>query len=87
MQPEIAGELRERKAANIRSARPDLVAAGNIGCITHLADGMEFPIAHTVELLDWAYGGPSPPGLDGLEGFMNDVPIPAGRTAEDYIDY
>ena len=87
MQPEIAGELRERKAANIRSARPDLVAAGNIGCITHLADGMEFPIAHTVELLDWAYGGPSPPGLGSLEGFMNDVPIPAGLRVEDYIDY
>ncbi|MEM6497328.1 MAG: glycolate oxidase subunit GlcF [Pseudomonadota bacterium] len=87
MQPEIAGQLRERKAENIRSARPDLVAAGNIGCITHLAGGMEFPIAHTVELLDWAYGGPVPPGLDRLKGFVNDVPIPPGRTAEDYIDY
>lgn len=86
MQPEIAGQLRERKAGNIRSVKPDLVAAGNIGCITHLAGGMEFPIVHTAELLDWAYGGPVPRGLDALQSFMHDVPIPAGRTAEDYID-
>ena len=51
-------ELRERKVANIRSVRPDVVAAGNIGCISQLAIGMDIPIAHTVELLDWAYGGP-----------------------------
>jgi glycolate oxidase iron-sulfur subunit len=86
MQPEIAGDLRERKAANIRSVKPDLVAAGNIGCITHLAGGMEFPIVHTVELLDWAYGGPVPRGLEELKSYVNDVPIPPGRTAEDYID-
>ena len=70
----------------MRSVKPDLVAAGNIGCITHLAKGMEFPIVHTAELLDWAYGGPVPRGLEALKGYMNDVPIPPGRTAEDYID-
>lgn len=86
MQPEIATELRDRKADNVRSVKPDLVAAGNIGCITHLAKGMEFPIVHTAELLDWAYGGPVPRGLDALKDYMNDVPIPPGRTAEDYID-
>ncbi len=86
MQPEIANDLRDRKAQNIRSVKPDLVAAGNIGCITHLAGGMEFPIVHTVELLDWAYGGPVPRGLEALKSFINDVPIPPGRTAEDYID-
>ncbi|MGI9424663.1 MAG: glycolate oxidase subunit GlcF [Hyphomicrobiaceae bacterium] len=86
MQPEIASELRERKAENIRSVRPDVVAAGNIGCITHLAGGMEFPIVHTAELLDWAYGGPVPRGLESYKSFMNDVPIPPGRTAEDYLD-
>ncbi len=86
MQPEIAGDLRDRKATNIRSVNPDLVAAGNIGCIAHLKDGMEFPIVHTVELLDWAYGGPVPRGLEALGSYINDVPIPPGRTAEDYID-
>ena len=58
-------ELRERKVANIRSVRPDVVATGNIGCISQLAIGMDIPIAHTVELLDWAYGGPVPRGLEG----------------------
>ena len=52
--------------------------------ITQLATGMEIPIAHTVELLDWAYGGPVPRGLEALEKFVSDVPKPK-RTAEDYI--
>jgi glycolate oxidase iron-sulfur subunit len=84
MQPEIAGELRDRKVRNIRRVKPDLVAAGNIGCITQLAGGMDIPIAHTIELLDWAYGGPVPRGLQGLARFVSDVPQPA-RTASDYI--
>ena len=74
MQPEIAKDLRARKVGNIASVRPDLVAAGNIGCITQLAGGMDIPIAHTVELLDWAYGGPTPRGLETLEGHMTNVP-------------
>ncbi len=45
------------------------------------------PVVHFVELLDWAYGGPCPEGVEHLQGFVNDVPIPPGRTAEDYIDY
>ena len=76
MQPELAKELRTRKVKNIRSVKPDVVAAGNIGCITQLAAGMEIPIAHTVELLDWAYGGPVPRGLEKLADFMSDVPQP-----------
>ena len=67
-------ELRERKVANIRSVRPDVVATGNIGCISQLAIGMDIPIAHTVELLDWAYGGPVPRGLEGA------VPPRQGRA-------
>jgi glycolate oxidase iron-sulfur subunit len=74
LQPAIAGELRARKVANIRSVRPDLVVAGNIGCIAQLARGMDIPIAHTVELLDWAYGGPMPRGLDALARHVQDVP-------------
>lgn len=76
MQPELAGELRDRKVKNIRQVKPDVVAAGNIGCITQLAGGMEIPIAHTVELLDWAYGGPAPRGMEKLEAFVSDVPKP-----------
>lgn len=76
MQPELAKELRTRKVKNIRSVKPDVVAAGNIGCITQLASGMDVPIVHTVELLDWAYGGPVPRGLDKLAVFVSDVPKP-----------
>ncbi|MBV8492888.1 MAG: glycolate oxidase iron-sulfur subunit, partial [Alphaproteobacteria bacterium] len=41
-------------------ALPIFVAAGNIGCITQLADEAPVPVVHTVELLDWASGGPQP---------------------------
>jgi len=65
MQPEIAGKLRDRKIKNIKSTKPDIIAAGNIGCITQIANGMaddgaNIPIVHTVELLNWAYGGEVP---------------------------
>jgi glycolate oxidase iron-sulfur subunit len=74
LQPEIAGELRNRKAETIRSVRPDVVAAGNIGCIAQLEPAMDIPIAHTVELLDWAYGGPVPRGLEALAPHVHEVP-------------
>ncbi len=61
MQPVIAGQLRERKLANIAAVKPDLIAAGNIGCMTQLAG--KTPVVHTVELLDWMAGGPEPVGL------------------------
>jgi glycolate oxidase iron-sulfur subunit len=64
LQPEIAGRLRDRKLGNLKATRPDLIAAGNIGCITQLA-GDSLPIVHTVELLDWMAGGPKPPGIPG----------------------
>ena len=69
VQPAIAGRLRERKLANIAATRPDLVAAGNIGCITQLSGSV--PVIHTVELLDWMAGGPAPVGLPAA------VPVPA----------
>jgi glycolate oxidase iron-sulfur subunit len=74
LQPEIAEELRTRKVGNIRSVRPDLVATGNIGCITQLGRGMNIPVVHTVEVLDWAYGGPMPRGLEALARHVHDVP-------------
>jgi glycolate oxidase iron-sulfur subunit len=63
LQPEIAAALRDRKLANIAGTRPDIVATGNIGCISQLASGCDVPIVHTVELLDWATGGPAPKAL------------------------
>ncbi|MGH6761902.1 MAG: glycolate oxidase subunit GlcF [Phyllobacterium sp.] len=63
MQPEIATQLRDRKVRNIEATKADLIATGNIGCITQIASGSRLPIVHTVELLDWAYGGPKPAGL------------------------
>jgi glycolate oxidase iron-sulfur subunit len=62
LQPEIAGRLRDRKVANIEKTRPVAVATGNIGCITQLSGGTALPVIHTVELLDWAAGGPAPAG-------------------------
>jgi glycolate oxidase iron-sulfur subunit len=59
LQPEIAGRLRERKLASLRATGPDLIAAGNIGCITQL-EGGGIPVVHTVELLDWMAGGLAP---------------------------
>jgi glycolate oxidase iron-sulfur subunit len=64
LQPEIAGRLRERKLGHLKATRPDLVAAGNIGCMTQLA-GDVLPVVHTVQLLDWMAGGPKPTGLKG----------------------
>jgi glycolate oxidase iron-sulfur subunit len=85
MQPEIAGELRDRKTKNIKRVKPDLVAAGNIGCITQIAGQLDVPMVHTVELLDWAYGGPVPRGLESLARFVSNVPEPKQRRAEDFI--
>ena len=62
LQPEIATRLRDRKLDNIRATQPDLIAAGNIGCMTQLASGA-MPVVHTVELLDWMAGGPAPDGV------------------------
>jgi glycolate oxidase iron-sulfur subunit len=63
LQPEIARRLRDRKVANIESVSPDIIATGNIGCITQIAGGTRIPIIHTVELLDWAHGGYEPARL------------------------
>jgi glycolate oxidase iron-sulfur subunit len=65
LQPELATRLRDRKIGTIESVAPELVATGNIGCMTQLASGMTLPVVHTVELLDWATGGPVPAALAG----------------------
>ena len=60
MQPAIAEQLRQRKARNIEATRPDVVAAGNIGCMVQIGSAIGVPVVHTAELLDWATGGPAP---------------------------
>lgn len=67
LQSDIANELRERKRSSIARVKPDVVATGNIGCINQLTGGPA-PIVHTVELLDWAYGGPCPEEIGHLKG-------------------
>jgi glycolate oxidase iron-sulfur subunit len=63
LQPEIAAKLRDRKVANIKSVSPDIIATGNIGCITQIGQASDIPILHTVELLNWAHGGYEPKAL------------------------
>jgi glycolate oxidase iron-sulfur subunit len=66
LQPEIATRLRDRKVANIAKLSPQIVAAGNVGCMTQIASGTKTPVVHTAELLDWATGGPKPHALRSL---------------------
>jgi glycolate oxidase iron-sulfur subunit len=78
LQPEIAATLGERKAAHIESVDPDIVAAGNLGCMVQIGRYTDLPVVHTVELLDWASGGPQPPVLSGS---TPRVPAPEAETA------
>ncbi|MCV6585480.1 MAG: glycolate oxidase subunit GlcF [Marinibacterium sp.] len=75
MQPEISGQLKERKVQTLEARNPDLIAAGNIGCMMQIGSGTELPIVHTVELLDWATGGPQPPALTAPGKRAPQVPI------------
>lgn len=63
MQPEISKQLKARKVRTLEATRPDIIAAGNIGCMMQIGSGTQVPVVHTVELLDWATGGPKPPAL------------------------
>ncbi len=67
MQPDIAKELLRRKVETIHSTEPELIATGNIGCMTQIATAAKMPIVHTAQLLDWAYGGQKPRELAGLD--------------------
>jgi len=72
MQPEISKQLKDRKVETLMARNPDIIAAGNIGCMMQIGSAAGVPVVHTVELLDWATGGPRPPALDRTE---SDVPI------------
>jgi glycolate oxidase iron-sulfur subunit len=63
LQPELAAKLGDRKAANLDRLRPDVIATGNVGCATQIESRTAAPVVHTVELLDWATGGPKPNAL------------------------
>jgi glycolate oxidase iron-sulfur subunit len=63
LQPEISAELKRRKVATLEAKSPDIIAAGNIGCMMQIGSGTGVPVVHTVELLDWATGGPKPRAL------------------------
>jgi len=79
LQPELSAELRRRKVATLEAKRPDLIATGNLGCITQIGTGTALPVVHTVALLDWATGGPRPAGLGSRAPAQR--PGPAGRGA------
>ena len=60
LQPKISAELKARKVATLEAVKPQVIAAGNIGCMMQIGGGTGLPVVHTVELLDWATGGPKP---------------------------
>ena len=75
MQPEISKQLKARKVRTLEAKNPDIIAAGNIGCMMQIGGGTEVPIVHTVELLDWATGGPQPPALTAEGKRKPEIPI------------
>lgn len=75
MQPEISGQLKARKVRTLEAKNPDIIAAGNIGCMIQVGSGTDVPIVHTVELLDWATGGPQPAALTEPGKRVPEIPI------------
>jgi glycolate oxidase iron-sulfur subunit len=92
LQPELASQLRDRKTGHIARTKPNIVATGNIGCITQIAKGFADraraggpaapPVVHTVELLDWALGGQRPEGIGETseQGAIGGGQHPSGRN-------
>ena len=74
MQPEISTQLKERKVKTLEAKKPDVIAAGNIGCMMQIGSATQTPILHSVELLDWAWGGPKPAALDGTFIRKDEIP-------------
>ena len=75
MQPAISKQLKARKVRTLEAKNPDVIAAGNIGCMMQIGSGTDVPIVHTVELLDWATGGPQPPALTEPGKRVPEIPI------------
>ncbi|WP_298362018.1 glycolate oxidase subunit GlcF [uncultured Litoreibacter sp.] len=74
MQPEISGQLKDRKIKTLEAKNPDVIAAGNIGCMMQIGSATQTPIVHTVELLDWATGGPKPKAMTD-QPHISDIPV------------
>ncbi len=74
LQPEISAQLRSRKVATLEAIQPQLIAAGNIGCMMQIGSGTGVPVLHTVELLDWASGGPVPKAARDVVGGLSPAP-------------
>ncbi|MEL7471461.1 MAG: glycolate oxidase subunit GlcF [Pseudomonadota bacterium] len=66
LQPKISAELKTRKVRTLEAIAPQVISAGNIGCMMQIGNGTDIPIVHTAQLLDWATGGPKPAELEGL---------------------
>jgi glycolate oxidase iron-sulfur subunit len=75
MQPEISKQLKDRKVQTLEAKNPDLIAAGNIGCLMQIGGATDLPIVHTVELIDWATGGPQPPAMTAEGKREMEIPI------------
>ncbi len=84
LQPEIATQLRDRKVANIERVGAEAIAAGNLGCMIQIGGATDLPIVHTVELLDWATGGPQPEALNAVVAARK-TQTGTARAPEDYL--
>ena len=82
---EIADTLRQQTVEEIGRAKADLVATGSLACLKHLEGEVTRPIVHTIELVDWAHGGPVPPGLEHLAGDIEDVPGARHLDVDDFL--
>ena len=69
LQPELAAAIGARKVERLERLKPDVIATGNIGCATQIGTRVSIPVVHTVELLDWATGGPKPSSLSAFADF------------------
>jgi len=76
LQPAISAELKRRKVATLEARAPQVIAAGNIGCMMQIGSATGIPVVHTVELLDWATGGPRPRALGPVAAGHNPAPSP-----------
>ncbi|MEX2697199.1 glycolate oxidase subunit GlcF [Rhizobium mongolense] len=77
MQPTISAELKTRKVVTLEATQPQVISAGNIGCMMQIGSATAIPVVHTVELLDWATGGPMPPRLATTPGLPVQEELPA----------
>jgi glycolate oxidase iron-sulfur subunit len=82
---EIADTLRRQTAEEISRTKADVVATGSLACLKHLEGEVSQPVVHTIELIDWAHGGPVPPGLEHLAGEIEDVPGARHLDVDDFL--